>query len=150
MSARAALPGDFDAIYRLGERFTAESDLPYTWDPAQATEAIWDMLQSDHAICLVYEVDEVIAGIAIGTVEKEFFKEQSAYLMKFFIEKEFRGLGVSRNLLEAFNSEAKARGASIVFSAATAGMGERVEKFYVKLFEKKGFEVLGRVMTKVL
>ena len=65
-----------------------------------------------------------------------------------YVEPEFRGLGTARELVEGFEIAAKRLGASIVFASATAGMGERVEALYVRLFEKFGYTVLGRVLFK--
>ena len=57
-------------------------------------------------------------------------------------------MGTARALVEAFQDEAKKLGASIVFASATAGMGDRVEKLYVRLFERYGFVTLGRILYK--
>lgn len=145
---RPAVPDDLDALCSLGERFTEQSDLPLTYDYELARAQIWGYIYQQDAILLVADHNGVIAGAALGMVEREFCKEPMGYLNKFFIEAEFRGLGVSRDLLEAFDKEAKIRGAAVVFASATAGMGERVEKLYVRLFEKNGYKVLGRVLVK--
>jgi len=129
----------------MARRFVAETNLPYTFDEELTRETFWAGINSD-AILLVDDHDGVIAGAVMGCLERDFCVEYSAYLTKLYVEKEFRGLAVSRNLLKAFLKETE--DAAIVFTSATAGMGERVEKLYVRLFERYGFHILGRIMFK--
>ena len=145
---RLAIPDDLDALCSLGQRFTEQSDLPLTWAPVTARQTIWEMLHNKELIILVDDENGVLSGAIMGSLEHDFFIQTCAYIQKFFVEKEFRGLGVSQELLAAFERETKDRGASIVFAAATAGMGQRIEKLYVRLFEKHGYSVLGRVLVK--
>ena len=69
----------------------------------------------------------------------------SAYVTKLYAEKEFRGLKVSINLIKAFEEETKGM---LIFTSATAGISEEIEKMYVHLFEHAGYSVLGRVLVK--
>ena len=147
---RLTTPNDLDALCDLGQRFTEESNLPLTWNTNQARDTIWNMLHNRHVIMLIDESEGVITGMIMGVVEWDFFEEASAYVHKFFVEREFRGLGISRELVAGFERQARKQGASVVFSAATAGMGPRVETLYVRLFEKAGYSVLGRVLFKEL
>ena len=132
----------------MGQRFAAESALALDWDSELARNTLWAMLHYEQMIVLVYQAGSVIAGLVMGSVERDFFVQSSAYVTKFYVEQEFRGLSVADELVAAFEREAKSMGASVIFAAATAGMGPTVERLYVRLFERAGFRVLGRVLTK--
>ena len=147
---RLTTPNDLDSLCSLGQRFTEESDLPLVWNEDLARNTIWNLLHNKSAIVLVDDEDGVLAGVVIGFVERDFFIQASAYIQKFFVEREFRGLGVSQELISAFERQARKQGADIVFASATAGMGQTVEKFYVRLFESQNYSVLGRVLVKEL
>ncbi len=142
---RVASPLDLDALVAMGRRFVKESSYPLTYDPELARETFWYAIHRE--ILIVHDVGVLVGGI-LGTVEKDFCKEGIAYVSKLFVDKEFRGLGTSRRLLALFESEAKNRGARLIFASGNAGMGERVGRLYVRLFEKAGFKVTGRVLTK--
>lgn len=147
---RPAQPADLEALTAMAERFVAETALPLTFDRENARDAIWTAMCGDQSILLVEQSGEVLAGAVLGFVEADFCAEKCGYITKLYVEKEFRGVGTSQALAEAFEAEARHRGAAVVFASATAGMGEMVEKLYVRLFERIGYEVLGRVVVKVL
>lgn len=145
---RKANQGDLPSLIPLARRFVDETELPLTFDASSSASYMVGAMESEEFIFLVEEDNGIISGAIIGAVDKDFCKETCAYITKMYVEKEFRGLGTSRALVEAFQEEAKKLGASLVFSAATAGMGDRVEKLYVRLFQRYGYNVLGRVLVK--
>ncbi len=145
---RRAHRNDLPFLIHMSRRFVEESSLPYTFDAGVAHSYLSFMMESENTIVLVEEEDGVITGGILGSVDQDFCREKSAYVIKMYVETEFRGLGTARALVEAFQDEAKKLGASIVFASATAGMGDRVEKLYVRLFERYGFVTLGRVLYK--
>ncbi len=145
---RRANRSDLPILIHMSRRFVEESSLPFTFDADAAHSYLTFMMESENTIILVEEDDGVITGGILGSVDQDFCRESSAYVIKMYVEAEFRGLGTARALVEAFQDEAKKLGASIVFASATAGMGDRVEKLYVKLFERYGFVTLGRVLYK--
>ncbi len=129
----------------MARRFVSETNLPYTFSDELTKLTFWDAINGE-GILLVDDHDGVIAGAVMGYMGSDFYHEYSAYITKLYIEKEFRGLKVSMNLINAFEDEAKE--AVLLFTSATAGMGEKVEKLYTHLFEHAGYSVLGRVMVK--
>ncbi len=147
---RAATEADLPQLYAMAERFVRESDLPFTFDLEITHRTLFNAIRNPHSILLVDwdEEDDVICGGILGSVARDFCKESAGYVTKMYVEPEFRGLGTARELVEGFEIAAKRLGASIVFASATAGMGERVEALYVRLFEKFGYTVLGRVLFK--
>lgn len=148
---REAQPQDLNDLCDMASRFVAETELPLTYDPERTRNTFWVAINNPDVILLVDDVDGVLAGAVMGAVEEdEFCEESCAYLTKLYCEKEFRGLGGARALASAFDVAARNAGASIVFASSTAGMGERVETLYVRLFERIGYTVLGRVLVKQL
>jgi len=132
----------------MARRFVEESTLPFTFDEDLSIRTLSNSLDSDRNIILVGEDEGILTGAILGTVEQDFCHEKCAYVVKMYVDKEFRGLGTARALVEAFQYEAIQKGAVIIFAAATAGMGDRVERLFVRLFERYGYQVLGRVLVK--
>lgn len=147
---RHAEPRDLEAIVGLARRFTEESGLPVTFNAHRARATAWQAIHDPEWVFLVDEADDVIAGVAMLTFECDWYDEILAYVAKFYVEKEFRPLGTAQALVRELVAEAENRGARMVFASATAGMGERVERAYVRLFERAGFQVLGRIISKEL
>lgn len=145
---RKADRNDLAFLIPMSRRFVKESSLPLTFDVDATTSYLTSMMEGENTIVLVEDDDGIITGGILGSVDQDFCRESCAYVIKMYVEAEFRGLGTSRALIEAFQNEAKKLGASIVFASATAGMGDRIEKLYVKLFERYGFATLGRVLYK--
>ena len=147
---RCASAADFEALVGLARRFTAESGLPVSFDEDRARQTLWRAIHSPEVAVLVDDIDGVIGGGAIMTFEAEWTREVCAYVVKFYVERELRGLGSARALVAGLMAEARARSATLMFASATAGLGERVERLYVRLFERAGFNVLGRIVMKEL
>ncbi len=147
---RRASAADFEALAGLARRFTAESGLPVNFDEDRARQTLWRAIHSPDVVVLLDDIDGVIAGAAMMTFEAEWTREVLAYVVKFYVERELRGLGSARSLVAALVAEARARDARLLFASATAGLGERVERLYVRLFERAGFGVLGRIVMKEL
>ena len=145
---RKATQRDLLYLVPMSRRFVEESSLPLTFDVEATTSYLTSVMESENTIILVEDDDGVITGGILGSVDQDFCRESCAYVIKMYVETEFRGLGSARALVEAFQDEAKKLGASIIFASATAGMGDRVERLYVKLFERYGFSTLGRVLYK--
>jgi GNAT superfamily N-acetyltransferase len=147
---RPAIEDDIPNLYDMCRRFIAETELPLTLSESGTIETFAKAIHRPSAILVVWESQDVLGGMVLGYVEKDFCEESCAYINKFYVEREFRGLGVSDELLAAFDAEALDRGAKVSFASATAGMGPTVEKLYVRLFERRGYNVLGRVLVKEL
>ena len=143
---RPATPEDFVPLCNMARRFVGETNLPVTFDEELTRQTLWGAINDEGSILLVADHDGVLTGAIMGYMERDFCKEYSAYITKLYIEKEFRGLKVSMDLIRAFEIETKE--AVLLFTSATAGMGERVEKMYVHLFEHAGYSVLGRILVK--
>ena len=145
---RHAIVDDVPALCRMARRFVEESSHPLTFDPSMACATFHQAIARDDLFLLVDDDEGVLCGGIMGCVKRDFCKERCAYLTKIYVEKEFRGLGTSRDLVRHFEFEAKRLGAAVVFAPAAAGMGDRTDKLFVRLFEKFEYEVLGSVLVK--
>ena len=125
---RKAIPDDLYPLVDMAKRFVDETNLPYTFSEEITRQTLWEGIHDESAIMLVDERDGVIAGAIMGYSGKDFCVEESAYITKMYVEKEFRGLRTSMNLIEAFENEAKGM---LIFTSATAGISEKIEKMYV-------------------
>lgn len=143
---RNAEPKDLDQLCDLAERFIAESDLPYTYDPVLTRQHFWEAIHEDETIIILAVEEDIVAGIVMGYVARDFCVESSAYLTKLYVEKEFRGIIGAKHLIAAFEEATKE--AVITFASATGGVGDEIEKIFVNLFEKSGYSVLGRILIK--
>lgn len=149
MTVRVAEEKDLDGLCAMAKRFVGETELPLTYSEELSRKTFWQLIQRPgNSILLVWEEDDVLGGLVVGMVERDFCNEYGGFVLKFYVEKELRGLGVSQEMLERFEHEAVTKGATVLFASSTAGMGETVEKLYVRLFEKQGYNVLGRVLIK--
>ena len=147
---RRANRGDVTFLIPMFRRFVQETGLPFTFDVEATTFYLISMIEIENVIILVEEEEDdgILTGVIVGSVDQDCCHELCAYVVKMYVEVEFRGLGTSRALVEAFQDEVKKLGASIIFASSTAGMGNKVEKLYVNLFGHYGFETLGRVLYK--
>jgi len=143
---RDAEPKDLDQLCDLAERFIAETQLPYTYDPELTRKHYWEAIHDEESIIILDVQDDIVAGIIMGYVCKDFCVESSAYLTKLYVEKDFRGIIKVQDLIDEF--EERTKEAVITFASATGGIGERTEKIFVRLFERSGYHVLGRIMAK--
>lgn len=145
---RRAVPSDLEQLVSCAKLFTNESGLPLTFNDAKARAAIWAMLHTDALDFIVDAEDGVVVGVVIVTYESTYYDETCAYVDKLFVHREFRGRGTSDALVEAVVDACRKRGASLIFASATAGMGEAIEKLFVRLFRRHGFKVLGRIIMR--
>lgn len=145
---RPAVPADLLNLLPIAQRFIEESGLPYTYDEGISKRTFLSAIESDDFIVLVQEYDGVITGGILAGLERDFCVELSAYVVKMYVEREFRGLGTADALMVAYEEEIKRRGVLLSYASATAEMGDRVEKLFVKLFERFGYRVLGRILVK--
>lgn len=143
---KVATEDDIGGLLIMAKEFIEDSDLPYEYDGEASLNTFMTFIEHPETFVLVAKEGEIYQGLLMGAVDKEFTKEYSAYITKFYIRAEFRGSGLSRKMVEAFEDEAK--DAVVIYTAATAKMGERVEKMYVNLFRKFGYERLGQTMVK--
>ena len=150
MSVREATGDDLGALCAIFERMGRETELPLTYDPGVARHQIWAAIHDPAAAVLLFESDGVIGGVLLGTFQHEFSTELCAFVSKLYVEREFRGLGVTPALIERFHEHSENMGARVCFAASTAGMGEKNERLYANGFIRQGYENLGRVLVREL
>lgn len=147
---REAVAEDYEELVSMAKHFTEISELPLTFNVERARLTLWALIHDPDVDVLVETQEGVVSGGVCVSYEASYYDEICAYVEKFFVHKEFRGIGTSDNLLRALLKTCKKRNAKVIFASATAGMGERVEKLYVRLFERHGFSVLGRIIMRTI
>lgn len=145
---RDALPEDLDQLSNMARRFVEESTLPYTFDMDLTRELLWAAIHSEESILIVDVQEDVICAAVMGYVSRDFCIEYDAYITKFYVEKEFRGIIDTKGLIRAF--EERVGEASMIYTSASSGISERIENLFVTLFKNSGYHVLGRIMAKEL
>lgn len=143
---RKAVESDIDQLLGMANRFIGESGLPLSFDRDIAYKTL--ELSIDNSIFMVYDINGILAGAIMGYVQQEFTIEGCAYIVKLYVEPEFRGLGVSRSMVRAFDDEAARLGASCCFTSSGSLIGSNGEKLYDNLFIKQGYLPSGRAMVK--
>jgi GNAT superfamily N-acetyltransferase len=151
MGVRRAKVEDLPTLYGMAQRYIAESSLPVTYDHVRTHMSFCRCIEYQKGAILLVDEDEeskVLCGGVMGYVYADFCKERFAYIDKLYVEKEFRGLGSARDLVQAFEVEARKLDAKIIVAGANAAMGEKVEKLFTNLFEKFDYKSLGRTLIK--
>ena len=147
---RRALPRDLEDLTDLAYRFTGESNLPLTHSEENARRAIWHWIHDTRRTFFVAYEDNLIAGVAMMDFDNDFYEETVAYVVKFYVEVDFRGTMTGPRLLKRVIQEARDRECSAIFAASTAGISQEIEEKYTKLYKKFGFEVLGSFLMRNL
>jgi ribosomal protein S18 acetylase RimI-like enzyme len=105
---------DVHKVFHLGEKlFTATSvpNLYRTWDEFEVV----NLYQTDTDTCLVAEVDEELAGFALGTViEKNRSSWTYGYLVWLGVDPRFQRFGVAARLFRRFHELMLEKGARII------------------------------------
>lgn len=144
---RIANPEDFEALYNLGLKIpeiNVSDNLPFI-----GPEEFKNGLSREDVVCFLAEIDKKISGFVYGDVEKKDLDGKTwSALMYIVVSPDLRGKGVAQKLYEAFEKEAKGRGATILYSWANAEEGSRIIPFYLKNGLKPGH--LYRWMEKEL
>ncbi len=125
---------DLDPVYLLGERlFTADRwpSLYRTWDEYELAS----LFVSDGELCFVAAVDESVIGFAIGSlIEKRRSAWTYAHLLWLGVNREYRGAGVAKGLLDQFTEACIQEGARMMMvDTATENTGA------LRFFQRQGF-----------
>jgi GNAT superfamily N-acetyltransferase len=147
MSVRLATHADIPAILVMAEAFVGESAYGMTFCRQQSAEYLAMLLDRPDVLVLIG--DDVQTGV-IASISNDWCAAPVCYVEKLFLMPAARGTGVARSLVAAVVEFARQHGCSHVFSTATAGMGEHVEKLFTNLFRKFDFTTCGPVLFRSL
>lgn len=145
MSVRLATHADIDAILVMAEAFVGESSYGMTFCRKQSAEYLAMLLDRQDVLVLIG--DDVQSGV-IASINWDWCAAPVCYVEKLFLMPASRGTGVARSLVAAVVEFARQNGCSHIFSTATAGMGEQVEKLFTNLFRKFDFTPCGPVLFR--
>lgn len=131
----------------MAEAFVGESAYGMAFDRQRSAEYLAMLLDQPDVLVLIG--DDVQSGV-IASVSHDWCAKPCCYVEKLFLMPSARGTGVARSLVSAVVEFARQHDCSHIFSTATAGLGEQVEKLFTNLFRKFGFERSGPVLFRNL
>ncbi|NMM46524.1 GNAT family N-acetyltransferase [Rhodospirillaceae bacterium KN72] len=133
LTIRRAELADVPALARLYTAFYREDAIPTPVD--DITENLTVMVQDDRAGIWVAEADDVPVGMSSATVTFGVEFGWACELEDLYVVPSYRGLGVSRKLLDAAQDWAKSRGVRTVILVITpdAENDQGLTEYYRKL-----------------
>ncbi|MBU0674753.1 MAG: GNAT family N-acetyltransferase [Proteobacteria bacterium] len=125
---------DLPHVYHIGENiFTAEysSTLYRTWDEYEITT----LFNSDNELCLVAELNDQIAGFALGTtVDKHHSAWKYGYLVWLGVRKDVQMHNIGERLFREIKRRMREQGARIIIIDTDAE-----NRAAINFFKKHGF-----------
>lgn len=119
----------------------------FTIDKDLAMETIREYIEGT-ALIAKNEKNAIIAIASVYGIQT-FFKEKEVEVTFFFVSPEWRGSGLSRDLLQVIVHSADAFGAAVIRASCLSGISPRNNALFVNLFKKFGFMELGTEMARV-
>ncbi len=104
-------------------------------DPA--TDNLSDLFNRDDSLLLVAEVEGQICGCC-GIYPTEGLDNDTAELVKYYLHKDFRGMGIGRTLMEKCIEAAKLMGYQKLYIESMPEFSNAV-----RIYEKQGFRNIG-------
>lgn len=146
---RPATMADLPGLMALAHLMHAESRFrTRPLSESRTADLIASLIQSPDGIVLVADDAGQLVGGLVGVVCDHWFTEcRVAYEYAVFVTPDSRGGRLAVRIVQAFQREAKARGASIADMGITTGVhAERTGRLY----QYQGFEHIGPVYSKEL
>ena len=133
LTIRRADLADTPALTRLYAAFYREDAIPTPTDEIERNLAV--MVQDDRAGIWIAEADDVPVGMSSATVTFGVEFGWACELEDLYVAPSYRGLGLSRQLLDAAHAWAKARGVRTVILVITpdAESDQGLTEYYRKL-----------------
>lgn len=143
---RTAHEADFPQIMALGRQFYREAWVnAFAWDDESVIATLQDQLAA--GILLVSEQNGVITGMIGGVLTPLYYNRRVMVASEMFwwVRPSARGDGFP--LLDAFEDEAKARGAGLVAMSLIETMRAAALS---RLYERRGYKLVERSFMKAL
>jgi GNAT superfamily N-acetyltransferase len=148
--ARAAIryanDSDFEELFYFAEKCNAESGLQLPINRKNATQHIWNFLNSTFCQAILAVIDNKIVGVCLVSVSLEFHEQPFGYVSKFWVSPEARGSNASRKLMTWMLEWCDRRKCSHVFATATAELDGKNQQQFINLMKHGGFLEKGPVM----
>ena len=145
---RTATKEDIGAIQGLlYPHYFQESGYGHLTYNAENTRKAIESYFDDGAVLLATKGGDAIGVCAVHAF-KSFYDEIEVDVQMFFVKKEHRGGGVSREMVRYVIDSAEHIGAKIIYSSCLSGMGGKVNALWQNLWGKFGFKFLGSVMVR--
>lgn len=116
-----------------------------TFDPEQTLEQVKSWIDG---LCLIAVDEGKIVGFTAAVGYRSFFVEPELAVEIFYVKPEYRGKGVSRQLVEQIAVHADAYGIKSVQTSCLSGISGANNALFVNLWKKFGFSELGSVMMR--
>lgn len=129
--------------------------------PTYFNESIYNTQEYDHDmtkktitnwldnVCVVAKHKDKIIAVASMYYSKTYYKTPQADIEMFYVHPDFRGYGVSRDLVRILVDNADANKCSAIYTSCASGISVKNDKQYQNLFKKFGFNKLGTEMVKI-
>jgi len=138
---------DIEAIIELLKPYMQESiyqNMTYSHEGTKAVVTEW----LNGGFSFLAMDGERIIGFAQMTLMKTFYEEAEADVEMFYVMPEYRGMGISRMLVDNIVKNAEANNCAIIYTGCLSGIDEKNNALYTNLWSKFGFKELGTVMIK--
>lgn len=116
-----------------------------TFDHDQTLEQVKSWIDG---LCLIAVDAGKIVGFTAAVGYRSFFVEPELAVEIFYVKPEYRGKGVSRQLVEQIALHADAYGIKSVQTSCLSGISGANNAMFVNLWKKFGFSELGSVMMR--
>ena len=102
----------------------------------------------DGGVVLIAEDGEKAIGFCVLSAGRTFYDDIEADVEMFFVLPEYRGSGVSREMIKNVVAAADMNGAAVIYSSCLSGIGEKNDSLWKNLWGKYGFKQLGTIMMR--
>ncbi len=139
---------DVDAIQTLiyPEYFNETIYSGQEYDPENTKDVIKSWIEN---ACIIAKKNGELIAVASMYFLKTFYKDLEAEIVMFFVKKEHRGTGISRDLVFNMVAHAERNGCKIIYTSCASGISEKNDKMYFNLFSKYGFKKLGTELVRL-
>ncbi|MGI6562147.1 MAG: GNAT family N-acetyltransferase [Clostridia bacterium] len=139
---------DAKALSRLAFKIWREHYTPiigkdqteYMLENFQSEEKIFDSMQNGMVYYMVF-CDDILCGYAAAMYTD---RDNSVFLSKFYIEKLYRGKGLSKKLLEKVKNFAYGRKAQSIWLTCN-----KYNSLALSVYKKLGFEIIDSIETDI-
>ena len=143
---RVATENDIIAIEKLCFEFASNSMygkvMKYSSEKAFECIKSWDIIY-------VADIDNKLVGFGSLVIATEFFDEKEADVNKFYVQPEYRGTGIARQLAECLVKCAIANNARVIYALCGSGIDDKNDKLFENLWKKYGLKKTGCLMVGI-
>lgn len=99
-------------------------------------------------IFYIMRIEGKIAGVFAASIANTYYKRPECQVIVFYIHPDYRGIGVSREMVEYLTKLCDAENVAAIYTTSASGIGEKNNELYTNLFGKFGFQKLGTELVR--